>query len=151
MKVEDTERWMSSPGSFWYTAHHWNPDDDAAMIVQSFERLRSIVERLGIDIFVVNLPEHPSNRAAFDPAYYARYDELVAEGTQGWPVLDLRTLLPLTDFYDAGHATAGGAIRTTEETIRFVRQELASRTEAADAPGGSPARVQGSGSRVGGS
>jgi hypothetical protein len=130
MKVEGTEKWMSNPGSFWYQTHHWNPDDDSAMVRRSFGRLRDTVERLGIDIFVVNLPEHPSNRAAFDPKLYGRYERLVAEGTEEWPLLDLRTLLPLADFYDAGHATARGAIRTTDETIRFMRRELAARTEA---------------------
>ena len=119
--AESIERGIRHPDSFWYEAHHWNPEAELSEIRAQFERLRRLAAELDVEVFAVNLPEHPLNRAGYDPAAYASYLELVRESFEPTHFLELRELIAAGDFYDAGHVTVNGAHIVTDTTIAFLR------------------------------
>jgi hypothetical protein len=113
--------WMSDTNSIWYKVHQWEPERDAFNVSTRLTRLRETCHRLGIDLYVVNLPEHPMNRVRYQPGRYEAYLNLVRGSLGDTPFLDLRELLSAEEFYDAGHATLRGAIVVTDRTIEFLR------------------------------
>ncbi len=113
--------WIGASHSFWYKVHQWDPGADAALVQSRLTRLLEVCGRLGIDLYVVNLPEHPLNRAGYQPGRYQEYLRLVRAAIGQTPFLDLRELLAADEFYDAGHATVRGAIIVTDRTIDFLR------------------------------
>ena len=120
--AETVGSWMRNPASFWYTVHQWDPRDDADLIRLQFARLREYVDRHGIELFVVNMPEHPSNIEGYAPGRYESYLSLVAECVGKDRLLDLRTFLRPDEFYDAAHANYAGAVRISDRVSRFVRE-----------------------------
>jgi hypothetical protein len=118
--AESIENWIRNPESFWYQAHQWNPDSELPEIRAQFERLRRLAAELDVEVFAVNLPEHPLNRVGYDPAAYASYLTLLRE-TFGAHFLELRELIAAADFHDAGHVSAEAAIIVTDTTIAFLR------------------------------
>jgi hypothetical protein len=100
------------------------------MVAREFARLRGMADRLGIDLFVVNLPENPVHAPLYRPGSYDAYLRLVRASLDGVPFLDLRTLLPQERFHDAGHATWAGARIVTDTTIRVLRRSLSQHAAA---------------------
>ncbi len=100
------------------------------MVAREFARLRGMADRLGIDLFVVNLPENPVHAPLYRPGSYDAYLRLVRASLEGVPFLDLRTLLPQERFHDAGHATWAGARIVTDTTIRVLRRSLSQHAAA---------------------
>lgn len=121
MTEEGIAIWLDDPTSFWVEVHRWDPEPDSALIREQFHRLRATADRLGIDLYVVNLPEHPLHRERYRPGRYERYIRYVRDALGDTPFLDLRELLPASQFYDAGHATIQGAAVVTDTTIAFIR------------------------------
>jgi hypothetical protein len=121
--LERIERWSGEPDSFWYLTHHWNPAADSALVRDRFDRLNAYLQRCGTRLFVVNLPEHPLIQRGYQPGYYEAYLELVRTSVAESDFLDLRTTMTAEDFYDAGHLTLPNALRVTERTIAFMKQD----------------------------
>lgn len=126
----DVAAWIRHPDSFWGDVHRWAPESDSAMVAREFARLRGMADRLGIDLFVVNLPENPVHAPLYRPGSYDAYLRLVRASLEGVPFLDLRTLLPQERFHDAGHATWAGARIVTDTTIRVLRRSLSQHAAA---------------------
>jgi hypothetical protein len=121
MPRDQMRSWMNSPTSFWTMSHEWDPAPDARLVGAQFERLLDLTRQHDVRLFVVNLPEHPDNRAGYDPARYGAYLRIVRDSIGTTPFLDLRTLLADEEFYDVGHANLPGAVRVTDEVIRFMK------------------------------
>jgi hypothetical protein len=81
--------------------------------------------------FVVNLPEHPMNRAMFAPDRYDAYLDTVRTAIGSTPFLDLRTLLAEDDFFDEMHPTWKGGIAVSRAVGAFV---AASRRPIGESP-----------------
>jgi hypothetical protein len=92
MPRESMLAWMRSPTSFWTKSHQWDPGLDEQLVRSQFQRLIELSRRHDVRLFVVNLPEHPANRAAYDPDRYDAYLRLVRQSIGDTPFLDLRTL-----------------------------------------------------------
>jgi len=118
---EAIQAWINQPTSFWFAVHRWEPDTDAKVIHQEFDRLFAFTRRHGTRLHVVNLPESVWNRESYAPGRYERYEALVRESLKDTPFLDLRMMLGPDEFYDAGHATLPGALRVSRRVIDFVR------------------------------
>jgi hypothetical protein len=141
MAAESVAGWIRDPGSFWVDVHRWEPEPDSAMVAGAFARLRGTADRLGTDLFVVNLPEHPVHAPLYRPGAYDAYLRLVRASLAGVPFLDLRTLLPQDRYHDAAHATWAGALVVTDTTIRALRGSLplhAAVRPGSGAPSGGP-------------
>ena len=130
LRHETITRWLNDPYGFWHAVHAWNPSDDASRIREDVRRLREIARQHGIALFVVNLPEHPENRAGYRPGRYERYLELLQESLGDTPFLNLRDMLSDAEFYDVGHATLAGATRVTDRVIDFIKTEVDELSEA---------------------
>jgi len=113
--------WIQHPESFWYAVHAWEPAEDAALIHRQFERLKTLAEQWNTRLYVVNLPEHPVNRAGYRPGRYEQYLELVQASLGDTPFLNLRDLFQEEGFYDAGHLTLPASVQMTDRVSAFIQ------------------------------
>lgn len=131
------QAWLRDTTSFWWKVHEWEPARDSAIIGSRLTRLLEVCRRKGIRLYIVNLPEHPLNRAGYRQGRYEAYLRIVRSAAGATPFLDLRDMLEADEFYDAGHARLRGAIAVTDTTIRFMRQARGRNASAAAVrPGG---------------
>jgi hypothetical protein len=126
----ELRRWMAEPLSFWPSVHGWEPARDRQRVLEELGRLRAYVSRLGLRLYVVNLPESTVVRELYSPGRYEQYLELVREGVAGTPFLDLRTFLRDDEFFDESHPTWSGARRLSAAVGAFVADHARARDEA---------------------
>ncbi len=121
--AEVIEGWVLADDSFWFKTHEWDPADEAALVRGQFARLLDFAKKRRIELFVVNIPEHPLVRKHYRSGRYEAYLELVRRSLGDTPFLDLREALPAQEFYDAAHPTAAGAQKVTERVLDFIREQ----------------------------
>lgn len=122
-----TERFLDNPNNPNQLLFHWQPEQDAATIRDRIERLKRFTGEHDIDLYVVNLPEHPLMQARYDPGVYDTYLRIVKEALGDTPFLDLRTFVGRSGFYDYCHTTREAAIRVSGRIADFVAQRRADR------------------------
>lgn len=120
---EELLEYINDPTSFWHQARAWDPEQDSALVRRQFARLNEILDRHDVQLYVVNLPEHPLNQVGYAPGRYESYLRLVRDCIGSTPFLDLRTMLSEEEFYDAGHATLPGAVRVTERVVHWLKDQ----------------------------
>ncbi|HSA56544.1 MAG TPA: hypothetical protein VLE53_12625 [Gemmatimonadaceae bacterium] len=116
--------------SWWSEVFRWDPDRDAAAVRARALALRRFTAERGVDLFVVNLPEHSALRRRTDPGFAARYDALIHAAFDSLPLLDLRCLLPDADFFDAEHASWKGAKEVSAHVVGFMQAIRAARVRS---------------------
>jgi hypothetical protein len=121
-EISGLVNWISAPDSFWAKVYEWDPDDEAASIRARILRLREFIAERDIRLFVINMPEREIGRVRYDPVHYARYEEIVQEGFEGSPLLDLRETPEDSEFHDVVHLNGDGAARVTHIVISFLRR-----------------------------
>jgi hypothetical protein len=112
--------WLTDPTSFWRSVHAWDPSHDRDRVLEELGRLRAYVARLGLRLYVVNLPESTWVRELYAPGRYEQYLALVRDGLGDTPFLDLRTFLRDEEFFDEAHPTWPGARRLSATVGEFV-------------------------------
>lgn len=107
----------------------WRPkldvSEDTSFVQRQFGDLLDTCRSLGIELYVVNLPENPIAYDLYPEGVYDKYYALLEESLKGVPLLDLRRYLSGDDFVDEVHPRHRVARRVTERIIRFIRAERA--------------------------
>ncbi len=117
---KDLMGWLQDPDSWWATLHSWDPAKNSKAIEKRVLTFLKFVQNHGIRLFVVNLPESTFSHALYDEEKYQHYLNIVKEAFGPTPFLDLRSVLPDAQFYDAEHLTYTGAQRATKMLINFL-------------------------------
>lgn len=113
--------------SWWKDVFRWNPDSDADAIRSRARALTEFAKERGIELYVVNLPEHSALRTRTKPVFAARYEVLIHAAFDSVPLLDLRCFLPDADFFDGEHATWKGATLVSTRVTGFIEAVRAKR------------------------
>lgn len=121
--LEGIREWVQEPGGLWTQTHAWDPTLAEDGIRRRFAWLRAFANRHQIDLYVVNLPEHPYVREGYPPGRYETYSKLIRDVLMDTPFLDLRDYLKAEEFYDTSHALYPAAIRMSDRVIDFIRTE----------------------------
>jgi len=89
------------------------------------ERILENQSRLGRDALLLVLPEHPHQRSITEPGFYDFLDRDLKSLAQreAADYLDLRSLLPETNFYDHIHTDELGAEILTDALSDFLRRQ----------------------------
>jgi hypothetical protein len=99
----------------------WDPGAEAALVRRQLGELAERCRHLGTTLYLVNLPEHPRNRALYPAGRLDAYLDVVRAALPDVPLLDLVDLLPSSMFNDPSHVTYAGARAVTARTISFLR------------------------------
>ena len=102
----------------------WDYDLADKDIEYELRAIRSLCERHGTRLLLVQMPRASWMRACDPEGFHAHYRALVANALPGVPSLDLERLLEDEEYFDWAHATAQGAARVTEELARYVGEHL---------------------------
>lgn len=121
LDTQSLERRLDEPGSWWQDVYRWDPEAHAAAIGARAGRLRAFAARRGMELYLVNLPEHRLSRQRYGPGLSARYTALLRDVFPDERVLDLRCLLGDDEFKDAEHSTMPGSRRETDQVVTFIR------------------------------
>jgi hypothetical protein len=132
LPAEDVQQWIAQPTSFWYRTHQWEPGADTIAVRLRIRRLLDYVQRQGIELYVVNLPEQIWARQGYQPGRYETYLQLVEDSFGETPFLNLRDYLAVDEFQDSSHATYSGAVRVTDRVIKFIQAERNRRVSRRD-------------------
>lgn len=117
---------LDDPDSWWRDVYRWDPAAAGPYVAQRIAALRRYLTRHGIDLYVVNLPEHSLSRSRYQPGLAERYDSLAQGLFADLPYLDLRCAIPDSAFYDAEHLLPPAARDVTQRVITFVRSRRGS-------------------------
>lgn len=115
------EEFVPNPDSWWSLVYDWSPRKTEAQVRAQLKRFADFVNRHGIRVLVVNLPERNVSRVLFDADNYRAYLDLVRDELAGLDFVNLREFLDDDAFYDREHTTTAGSIRLTDEIIRRLR------------------------------
>jgi len=117
-------RSLVNKGEMYTLVHAWNPASEASLVQYQLQELVARCQRLGVTLFVVNLPEHRMSRELYGQGRYEQYLSLVRQSLGTVPFLDLRELLSDDEFYDGSHAAATGARRITERVVWLMKSQM---------------------------
>jgi len=98
----------------WDVVYRWDPREDAELVRYQLSRLRDLLDRHDIGLTVIHLPEHPLSRAEYNPVFYDRYREVIAEGLPEAEIVDLWEVAG-DQFFDQIHLTYQGAKWMTDQ------------------------------------
>jgi hypothetical protein len=113
-------RLTDKPG-YWSSVYEWNPTADSALVLDYFERLHALAERLDIELFYVDMPEHPVARGLYAPGAREAYSALIRQGAGDTPLLDLHDFVGEHEFYDPVHPSLPAARLVTDSVISFMK------------------------------
>jgi len=111
--------WLNEPGGVPADVRAWDAGADSRSRAV-FSRFMDFVERHGVRLYVVNLPQLSWSRELDNPDRYAAYLELVRDAIGDTPFLDLRTFVPDDGFYDSLHVTWREGKRVSRRVGMFV-------------------------------
>jgi len=109
---------------WWPSVYFWDPKQNEAVTRARIKHFADFIERHGIRVLVVNLPEHEASRLVFDEADYQEYLEIVQSELRNTEFLDLRDFLDAADFHDREHTTTDGSIRLSNKIIESLRESM---------------------------
>jgi hypothetical protein len=114
--------WLVSPTNAWAKVHVWDARRDRERVIADVGAYRAFAAKHAIELYVVNLPEISWSRELYEPGRYEAYLEVLTEALGPTPFLDLRTLLPDSQFFDDAHPTWEGGIRVSKEVGLFIER-----------------------------
>jgi hypothetical protein len=120
-------RALDDPRSYWPDVWEWNAAEHEREVVERLGALRDFASSHGIELYAVNLPEGSANRVRYHGSNAIDYRDVLLEGLDTLPVLDLRCLLDDDAFVDAEHARVRGAREVTRRVIEFVQDVRSAR------------------------
>lgn len=123
-KLEGLRMWLTAPDSWWKTVHEWDPAETRQITRDRLKKFTDFVDRHGMQLMVVNLPERDVSRDLFDNEKYQAYLDAVRDSFGDVPFLDFRTFLRSDEFHDSEHCTRSGSLRLTNEVIRNIKDTL---------------------------
>jgi hypothetical protein len=100
----------------------WDPRNEEAMVSMQLDRLARLVERNGIELVVVYLPEHSAVRAGYDPDNYRMYRKMLEQGLPNARFVDLWDTIQDDLFFDEVHLQYGGARRATDLLVAALER-----------------------------
>jgi hypothetical protein len=104
-------------------AFAWHPRDEEAMVSMQLDRLARLVERNGIELIVVHLPEYSAVRAGYDPDKFAAYREVLEQRLPTARFVDLWSTIPDELFFDEVHLKYEGARRATNLLVAALERQ----------------------------
>ncbi len=123
LSPEEIRGWVQNPDGLWPKILAWDPAPAEDGIRRRFAWLRAFARRHQIDLYVINLPEHPYAREGYPAGRYETYERLVREALADTPFLDLREFLTMEEFFDPHHAQYSAALRVSDRVIDFIKLE----------------------------
>jgi len=109
----------------WQAVYNWHPLAEEDMARFQLERLRDFLDRHDIGLTVIHLPEHSLNRVGYNPVFYDRYREMIAEELPEAEIVDLWEV-PDDQFFDQVHLTYQGAKWMTSQIAPMLVRSLQS-------------------------
>ena len=98
----------------WHVVYTWDPLEEAELVRYQLGRLRDFLDRHDVGLTVIHLPEHPLSRAEYDPVFYDRYREVIAEELPEAEIVDLFEVAG-DQFFDQIHLAYQGAKWMTDQ------------------------------------
>jgi hypothetical protein len=125
--LQETLDYLAEKDTLWDMIFAWRTAEDRGRLAQDFAAWREFVDRHGIELYVVNVPElsHVRERYA-EGESEARMAAVRAE-LGDTPFLDLRTFLDDDLYYDSCHPTLEGSRRVSDRIAEFIAAERARR------------------------
>lgn len=108
----------SSTHMWWKDVRPWKPAGDA-LAHRELAELAAFAAARGIDLYVINLPEHPDVVAVYEGSLRAEYMAMIEEAF-GDRFLNLGDYLPVEQFNDSEHPGYVGAVRLSKRVGEFI-------------------------------
>ena len=115
---EEVGRLASSTRMWWKDVRSWKPAGDA-LAHRELAELAAFAAARGIDLYVINLPEHPDVVTVYEGNLRADYLAML-EGAFGDRFLNLGDYLPVEQFNDSEHPGYVGAVRLSQRVGEFI-------------------------------
>lgn len=115
---DSVRKLASSMHMWWKDVRTWKPAaDDLAR--RELKELAAFARERGIELYVINLPEHPDVVAVYEGDLREEYLAML-EQSFGDHFLDLGDYLPAEQFNDSEHPGYEGALRVSKRVIEFI-------------------------------